>query len=464
MATAANLGVEPRRLAVQLPTRGIGREQVNRVLPLVALFYTILLCPPEVSFTVAGQWLPAYRVVLILSAIFVVKRAFTGGARGLTLPDVFVVSASVWVLISFVNIYGVTEGFSRGSGMLLDILGSYILARTSVTSFSDFRLFLLLTLPALLLSGALMVLESLSGRLFVRPTLASVFGNVSSYSGGEAAGSVLLREEVRMGLLRAYGTFSHPILAGVILGSFFPLFYFSGIRSWAFLAGIAAAAAGVFSLSSAAFLGLVIIGAGILIDYLRRNGFSQFSWWTIISMLSLLVFVAHMASKNGIIAVLSRFTLTPHTARYRIVIWQEGSKTVRENPIFGIGYQQWERLSWMGESVDAHFLLLAMRHGIIVPILLLVGIIFAMMRLGYLSGRLSLIDKRTVIGVNMTMLMMLITAQTVAFFGASNLAFMAMVGLLVSLMSFAGRPSGPRRVRVQVRPNAPPPAPPGRSG
>lgn len=452
MATLANPGARGPvgRMIQRRPT--IDRKPFIRIAPLLALFYVIFVLPPEASITIAGVWLPAYRLVVIGCILVAVPRMIGREAKRLNATDAMIIAVAIWIIMSFISIYDVSQGIVRGAGVVLDVLGSYILARVSITSFRDLRLFLILVLPALGFASLVMALESLSGTLFYRPTFGSIFGGVSSYSGGEAIGQISLRAETRLGLLRAYGPFSHPILGGLMLGIFLPLFFFSGIRSWPRMAGLGAALAGVFSLSSAALLGMLIFFFGLILDFLKRRIAPQLSWWIMLFFIGMVLLAVHVASQNGLAVVLTRFTLVPHTAAYRLVIWEYGSETVRQNPWFGIGYQQWERLAWMGESVDAHFLLLAMRHGLVVPILVMVAAIYAMIRLGMKAQSLAPHDRYMVTGINMALAIMLIAGQTVAFFGASNLVFMSLIACVASLVSAVNQPAQALvRRRVQVR-------------
>lgn len=434
LATSAHQSNQNKPLQMRVTT---SRPQVKQLLPLIGLFYSFLLFPPEVSFSLGGLWLPVYRVSLIAGSLFVLVGFVRGGRMGLDFPDICVYFASFWIFLSFVIVYDVWVGTTRGAGVLLDVVGSYLLARTSIRSFHDFRYFLLLCLPGLAIAAGIMAAESLSGRLLYRPSFSSIFGSVASYSGGEANGQIVIRPETRLGLLRAYGPFSHPILGGLILGVFLPLIFFSGIRSWPWWIGMGSAFAGIFSLSSAAILGFAISIGGIGLDFIKNRLLPQISWWTITFLGGMAALSLHVVSKSGLIAVLARFTLVPHTASYRVLIWEFGTKSVAEHPWFGIGYQQWERLPWMGESIDAHFLMLAVRHGFIVPMLILVAAIYSIARLGLSAPFLARNDRRLILGVIISMTIMLVAGQTVAFFGASQLVFMAILGFTVSLMSYS---------------------------
>ncbi len=439
---------EPQR---QQTGGGAARSVVWRLAPLALVFYSFLLFSPEVAISVAGVYLPTYRIALLamtLPALVMLARAHD--VRW-SLLDIALMFMAFWILLSFAMIYGFQVGVLRGAGIIVDTALPYLIVRACVRSFDDLRYFLLLCLPGLVLVAIALALESFSGRYLVRPAFASVFGNASAYSAGEASGAFLLREEYRLGLLRAFGPFSHPILGGITMASFLPLFYFSGLRSWPFYLGIMATFAAFFSLSSAAFLALMIAIAAIGIFHVKPY-FPKVSWWLIIALLAMAVLSAHIASQNGIVSVISRLTLTPHTAGYRTLIWDFGSDSVAKHPWFGIGYNSWERLSWMGESVDAHFLLLAMRHGIVVPLVLLLAIIYGMARLGLQVPRLPAKDAKLAVGLNITMFIFLISGQTVTFFGSSNIVFMSLLAFTAALTSFAQRQIEQQRRRPLLSP------------
>lgn len=408
---------------------------IANVLPLAALFYSFLIFSPEVAINPIGINLPAYRLMLFLLAIpSVIILAKRTGSRP-NFIDISVGVASSWILVSFVVTYGTQDGLVRGGGIVVDTALSYLVARASVARLNDVRMLLIVLLPGLMFAGFWLVMESLSGSLLIRPTYASIFGSSSSSVTDDGTATRLVTE-TRLGLLRAYGPFAHPILAGIFMISFLPLYYFSGLRSWPFYAGLAVALTGFFSLSSATFLCLMVAIGAITIDHTKQY-FPKLNWWTITSMMSAAVFVAHFASQNGIVSVLARLTLTPHTAQYRILIWEYGLQTIERNPWFGIGYRSWERLWWMHDSVDAHFLLLGMRHGVIVPILLVLAIGYGVIRLGLLAPQLKRGDRNLLIGLNISIILLFVVGQTVAFFGSGTIAFMAFLAILAAVLGCA---------------------------
>lgn len=432
----------------RLGALAVEARPITTLLPLLAVFYAILLFAPEAQVVVYGVTLPAYRLAVlgaIVPALWILarNRVVTAGPM-----DFAMVVIGFWILLSFMVVYGIERGFVRGTGLFIDTPLVYVIARASVRSPDELRRFLILCLPALVIAGGAMVIESVTGQLLVRPLFIRLFGSMRAYAGGEATGALAIATEFRLGLLRAYGPFNHPILAGAVMVGFLPLFYFSGLRSWPYILGLGVAVMGFFSLSSAAFLALMVACGGIAIYHVKPR-FPSISWWMILSILGLLLLAVHVTATNGIIPVIARLTLTPHTADYRRAIWEYGSISVAKHPWFGNGYNQWERLSWMiGDSVDAHFLLLAMRHGLVVPVLMLGGMIYAMIRLGLIMVRLSPRERNFMIGVNMTVMLYLIVGQTVNFFGSSGLVFTTMLAFLASMVGWA---NGEMRKQNQIR-------------
>lgn len=255
------------------------RPVIATIMPLALVFYSFLLFSPEVAINAGGINLPIYRIALLLfalpSVVILVKRQ----ASSINFIDVAVTMASFWIMLSFSLTYGLQEGLVRGGGVLVDTGFAYLVARASVSSLNDLRYLLMIILPGLMFAGLILTVESFSGQLLLRPAFISIFGNASSFvtDGGSITG---LANETRIGLLRAYGPFAHPILAGVFMVAFLPLFYFSNLRSWPYLSGVVVTLTGFFSLSSAAFLSLLIAVFAIIIDRVK-NLFPKLTWWTI---------------------------------------------------------------------------------------------------------------------------------------------------------------------------------------
>lgn len=412
---------------------------IGSVLPLAVLVYSFLLLAPEARFTVMGITLPPYRLVLIPLFLRVMLSYVSGRIRP-GAADLLVLIASISTLISFMHHYGAANGAVRGFGTIIDSAGAFYVARSCIRTPNDLRIFLIMIAPGMLFSGALMALESASHRLIVRPFFERYFGSVAFYTAGQEVGSVNLRYDYRIfGLLRAYGVFSHPILGGIILSSSLLLFYYSSIRGIPKFLGLVAAGCGFFALSSATIISLgisfVVIFSNIIVQKIR-----SLSWWLVTLALFLMGFFVEVASKGGLINVLIRQTLDPQTGYFRKLIWEYGLISVQKNPLFGIGYEEYERPpSMQSSSVDAHFLALGIRDGVVPPIAILAAMIFIQLALGRAIGRISGVDRKLLFGVNGAMVGLFIASMTVTFFSEGLIWFMAMLGIGASLGQLAPR-------------------------
>ncbi|NVE95728.1 O-antigen ligase family protein [Altererythrobacter lutimaris] len=413
-----------------MPRRPAKHAALGPLLPLVLLVYACLL-PQEVHVDIAGQTIFAYRATYLALTPWIVvqllRRRFTP-----RLLDAMVLIASIWIVISFSYVYEGLTGVVRGSALALDLIYPYLITRICLRSLMDLRRLLVLAAPGLATVTFLMMIESVTHTPLVRPAASTIFGNLPLYRDGVAVGDFNVKSEVRLGLMRAYGPFSHPILAGVLLASFIPLYFNSGLRSWPRWLGSLAGLGAVFSLSSAAFLGLLIF-TGLQAYRWCVERISFVSWKMFIGFSGIALVGLQVATENGVIPYLGQFTLNPGTAYYRRLIWEYGTDSVAAHPLFGIGFQGYERLDWMPESVDAHWLMLAIRHGLIPAILLLAVAICVIVILSKRSVRSVGTDRRSYFGVISAFTIIIVAGFTVTYFGSMGIWFAIVLAIGVSL-------------------------------
>lgn len=425
----------------------------RQILPLALLIYAAVLLPPEAQFEFAGANFPIYRIFILAMIPMIIGRLVSSEIHA-GLVDWLLFLMSAWMIFSFVHAYGLGTGVVRGGGVVIDTAGAYLIARVSIDGTTALRRLLIVIAPGLMIAGLTMLLESILLRPIVRPAFAAVFGFATSYEGGQAAGAFDFSrsQDVRLGLLRASGPFPHPILGGIILTSMLPLWLKGGIRSWPRLAGIASAALGLFSISSAAFLALGLAIGLCTVDRFRRY-FAKLGWPLITTGILLVLLALQLASKNGVVRVIARLTLDPQTAYYRIMTWTYGSRSIAEHPLYGIGFNVYKRAAGMTSSIDAHFLLLGVRNGLLVPALLLGALLLTMIRLGLRSSRIGGADGNLFVALNFTLVIVLVSALTVTLFGSSNIWFMALIGIAASLVS--GRVTAQAPLAAMWRPIQP---------
>lgn len=329
------------------------------------LLYSILL-PLEAVIVVDQFRLYAYRIILFLLFPWVVSQLMRGKIR-FGLADVGITTIAIWMTVAMSARYGLADGLERGGVQGFDLFTAYMVGRCCLRSPTAFRRLLVLALPGVLITGVVLAVESVSGVLIERPFFAALFGRPV-----EEAGTIIL--EQRLGLMRAYGPFPHPILGGLQMLSFLPLFAMALKRSAPRNAGIAGSLLGLFALSSAAFISFALNIALLLFDWAQKR-VRELTWPLGFVVLLTGGAVIHFISQNGIFVVINRYLLLdPATGAYRMLIWQEAADDVANSPWFGIGFEQWTRPSWMvSSSIDAHWLLSAVRFGL--PVAILLGIV-----------------------------------------------------------------------------------------
>lgn len=407
----------------------------KHIFPLVVLIYICLISVPELSLTFSGLNLTIYRVGILLLIIPAIAAFLRSGNR-LKTPDIAVLVGSIWMIVAFLSFYEPGEAFVRAIGIVVDAAGAYFIGRTSIRSYDDFRRVLILTIPGFFASGVILAVESITHSVIYRSFFQSLFGSANAYIEGNAAGALAYRTDSRLGLLRAYSTYSHPILAGVTLASLFPMIVKSGLRGWPRQLGIAAAFLGFFSLSSVTML-LLAGGAAMLITDKVKNWVRFIDWRVIVFFAALALFVIHIVSESGVVYVIIRYTFDPHNGFVRIIQWEAALEAMRSSPWFGIGYQRVPTLpEWLPNSIDAQPLALALRSGWITSIAFYIAPLSVVMALGLNINRYPKAQRDLIVGLNFSLILIIIGSFTVAFFGETNAYVMTFYGMAAAFTQF----------------------------
>jgi O-antigen ligase len=237
----------------------------------------------------------------------------------------------------------------------------------------------------------------------------------------------------------------------VFLAGLMPLYYFSRLRGWPWLVGMASGLGAIFTFSSAAFLGLLIFGALSVYDWVQKR-VAFLNWPMFLGVVAVVLAVLQVISKNGLVAILIRYTVNPATGYYRLLIWEYGSKSVAKHPWFGIGYDPFEKLKWMTDSVDTVWLAIAIRNGLPPALLLGFAVLLAIFALAKTASRSQTVDGPGSIGIAITLAIFFILGFTVSFFGGLLIWFVILLAVGVSLSQLrAHHPRPAMRMRRQVR-------------
>lgn len=397
----------------------------RHILPAFILLLAMFL-PPEARITIADQTLYSYRIAYLLMMPWALSGILRGQLK-FYWPDGLVLLGSGWMVVSFVVNSGVAAGLASGVGAALDVILPYLVVRMSVRNLRDFRRLLVLLAPVVFVISIVMIMESVTHTRYIRDAGQAIFGQLGAAEFGSGHGA-RIASDIRFGLLRAMGPFSHPILAGLFLASLLPLFYYLKIRGWPLAVGYFSGAVSVLTASSAAVLAIGFFVLTAAYEFVRRR-VSFLTWGHFTGTLTGVLLFAHFATQNGIISVLVRYTLNPHSGYYRLLIWEYGSASVARNPLFGIGYRTIDSLWWMGDSIDAYWLALAIRYGLPTPIMIFLAMILILVALSRTAKRATGGDKTAIIGTVVTLVILGVCGFTVSYFGGIVMWFYAILAI-----------------------------------
>ena len=394
--------------------------------PIVLVIYTTLI-PREMSIHVGENFIYMDRLALLLTLPWVLQHLLRGVIK-FVVCDWLVLFTAVWMVSALWVVHGFERALISGLSLSFDAVAGYYLARVSFRSLDDMRRVLIICAPAFFVAAVSLPVESLTQHLYVRPFFASIFGGIHYASGTDNINDAL-RNDVRFGLMRAYGPWVHPILAGLHLATLLGIYWKSSIRGWPLWLAVAAAGMSVFTVSSAGVLALGLIIGALAYDWLTTR-VKQLSWPLLMFALAVSLVVISLVTKSGIIALLIRFvTLDPATGYFRVAIWQFGSESVWAHPWFGIGFDAYERPQWMlTSSVDALWLLYAMRFGLPASLSLLLACIFAVAGLVRAEKMANVRDASFYRGIMISLIVLVIMAFTVALQGGILTWFTILLG------------------------------------
>jgi hypothetical protein len=352
-------GTLPGSLGVRLPaprraaaTPDATREPVITAPRLLVVMMVALLIPG--NFAVAGAQLSPNRMLLLALFPYLAWHWLKGQAGKPNAVDVLMLLCTVWAGVALLVNHGLGS-VTRAVMICVEIFGGYLFGRMMIRNTADYRRwFVLLTIGfALLLPFA--VVELLTGKNLIRMIFDPIF-NIPPRQGN-------LRP--RLGLIRAQGSFEHPILFGLV-GSmaFANVLYIYRDR---FLRSVQLAAFFVFvvftTISSGPMLSILIQAA--LTGWDRLLWFMRFKW-VVFGFLVLMGFMLlRIASQFHVLDfIIQNLMFNPQTADGRLVILEYGSREIANHPLFGIGFNQWVRPWWKQTSVDNFWLNHAMRFGL----------------------------------------------------------------------------------------------------
>jgi hypothetical protein len=405
------------------------------LIPLIA-FWALLL-PAGLAVDIGGIKLPPYRIAILALMPFAV---FEMGRRHLRLfaADYLFILGSLWAILAYFMNTGIDKAIEGGGSFVVDSLGSYLIGRAYITDVRKLRTFLQKALPGVIIIAIILAIEAISHRLLI----ADLFPQRARLD---------RLYEVRLGLLRARATFPHSISAGIFMTSLLPIYFMSGLRPNTKWAGTLASIGAVFTVSSSAFLtmGLTFFFFGYRMFFNVLLKLKERMIYLIYGFAALFVALEAFTGRGAIRTIIQYLTLDSASGYYRILIWDFGSASVANKPLFGIGDAPMPRPGWMiMETIDNHWLMLAVKFGLPAAIFTLLGVIIAIWRCGVQNRGLNEFDRATTMGAVFSLTTSAIVTWTSALW-ANNIAwFMLIAGVVVALSDQL--PQAHRQIRRNV--------------
>lgn len=438
------------RAAIARPTNAARTASVASTMPLV-IFCVAAVLPSELSLMLGGLNITAYRAVLIVAFVPSLLGAIARTNTKTVIIDSLVLACGLWVIVSLARNHGGSAAAESGGVYLLELLGPYLLCRAYLRTPAQLRRVIRTISILLCILAPLMLFESLTGI----PIIKRVFGMAL----GKPFHPI---PDTRFGLHRAYGSFDHPILAGVFTASAVALIWFSYGRAsslfhWKRGAFVGAAALASFASLSSGALGSMVIQFGLIAweRVLRRIHFK----WAGLAVLSVMgyFFIDLLSNRNAYQVFISYLTMNPSTgyARLTILEWGFHHNVLRE-PLFGIGRNDWIRPEWMhSPSVDNFWLFTAMSYGIPAFLFLFLASVLTIV----LGKNPSDEPSRSLkLGWMISMFALILAAITVHYWGNSFVWYSFMLGIgTLWLRPPAPARSGRRRRDRATRSSPPPP-------
>lgn len=339
---------------------------------LAFLFVLSIFIPVEFHYLAGSLRIEAYRIVLGLALIY----AFINIKQILENADLIDILLFIFVMLassSLIYNHGLKNGLESSGILIIEILGAFYLARFFITTpkhYYQINMWFVTILAFLLVFS---LYEAFAKHRILHELAKNLTGNDSlDYR-------LYTHYYIRFGIMRTTNLFAHPILYGTIGAIFFPfiiLLTFYKFKISNLLKSIALLIGMITTLSSAP---LLAVGFQAMTATLSRfwHGGKRFWFGLGFIMLSGALLVSAISNRGFFAILISNLTFNPVTGYYRMLQWEYTMDDIANNPLFGIGLNDWTRPEWMNNSIDSFWLLVTLQHGIIAGFILLFVCLYA---------------------------------------------------------------------------------------
>lgn len=242
----------------------------------VLLFCFIV--PREFAFFIGELQLTPYRLVLIIVSFPLLWLYLTNSTKRLFFFDACALATFIWPLFAYSVTSGLETSLESGGVLFLETAVPYFLCRYAISNYRQLKSLAVTLFISIGILALVSPVEMLTGHYFIHDLSASITGNVFDLDASQ-----------RLGLWRAMGPMSHPIVLGFFCASGIALSFTMAQRERRFYIAFVLCLVGTLvSLSSAPILAAVAQFG--LIAWSRFFTGHQHKW-LLLALLAILLYV-----------------------------------------------------------------------------------------------------------------------------------------------------------------------------
>ncbi|EPE94968.1 O-antigen polymerase (plasmid) [Rhizobium grahamii CCGE 502] len=327
---------------------------------------------------IGSVWISPYRLVLILAAVPCIFMWLSGRAGTIRAADISICFYCLWCFISLSVVHGVDAALQPAGTMTIETAGAYFLGRCFIRTPEQFHAMSRLLFWIIVMIFPLAIIESVSNTNISLDVFSTLFPT-----------HVVAENIPRWGLRRVQSVFEHPILFGVTCGAILALVHLvvceraSPVQRWGATGVVLVTAA--LSLSSGPITALMV---QILILFWDRVFKAYPKRWRVLWILLLAMYgmISLVSNQSVPEFLMTHFTFDAASANYRTLIWHFGSGSALNHPLFGVGFNRWDRPEWMPNSIDMFWLYHAVLFGIPAGLLMILAFLMMVIPVAFKRG------------------------------------------------------------------------------
>ncbi len=339
---------------------------------LAILFALSIFIPVEFHILLGSLRLETYRVILGLALIYAFIN-INQILRKADIIDILLFFFTILASASLIYNHGLKDGIESSGILIIEILGAFYLARLAIKTPKDYYKINMLFVTILAVLLVFSLYEAFAQRRILHEWAKAITGHDSlDYR-------LYTHHYIRMGIMRTTNMFAHPILYGTIGAIFFPfiiLLVFFKFKISNLIKAIAVLIGMLSTLSSAPLLAIAFQGMTAVVTRFWAGG-KRF-WFSFgFIALSGMILIDAISNRGFFKILISHLTFNANTGYYRLLQWKYTMDDIADNPLFGIGLNDWTRPQNLNNSIDSFWLLMTLQHGMIASAILFFTCLYA---------------------------------------------------------------------------------------